>query len=79
MYELRYTFKQSMVLPEKLQEKYMNAEYSTILFEQRHLIVKTVEGRTPFVVGSIYLKEIADEICKLLNEDVKKKGAEKKL
>ena len=55
----------------------MNAEYSTLLFERQHLIVKTIEGRTPFVIGSIYLPEMAQTICDLLTKFEAEKLEEK--
>ncbi len=44
----------------------MNATYSTMFYNGRHLIIKTVEGNEPFVVAETYLATVAELICSVL-------------
>lgn len=46
----------------------MNTTYSSMLHDNKHLIIKTVPGKQPFVIASCYSPDVAEEICKLLNE-----------
>ncbi len=46
----------------------MNATYSTMFYNGRHLIIKTVEGNEPFVVAETYLVAVAELICSVLAE-----------
>ena len=46
----------------------MNITYSTMRHNQKQLIIKTVGDREPFVIAECYSPDVAEEICKLLNE-----------
>lgn len=50
----------------------MSQIYSTMLYSQKQLIVKTVEGKQPFVVAEVYSEQIAEQICNLLNAQAEK-------
>ena len=52
-----------------------NAQFTTMLYDNRHLIIKTVEGKKPFVIAECYLPEIAAQICELLT-DASEPGAD---
>jgi hypothetical protein len=45
-----------------------NAKFTTMLYNNRHLIVKTSEGGNPHVVAECYLEQIAAQICQLLTD-----------
>lgn len=49
-----------------------NQTYTSILHENKYLIIKTVEGNQPFVIASCYGADVAEQICKLLNEEAQK-------
>ena len=50
----------------------MKTIYTSMLFENKHLIIKTIEGKEPFVIATVYAPEVAAEICQLLNEKAQK-------
>ncbi len=43
-----------------------NAQFTTMLYNNRHLIIKTSAGGNPHVVCECYLPEMSAQICKLL-------------
>ena len=43
-----------------------NAKFTTMLYSNRFLIIKTSEGGNPHVIAECFLIETAAEICKLL-------------
>jgi hypothetical protein len=45
-----------------------NAQFTTMLYNNRHLIIKTSEGRNPHAIAECYLLETATQICKLLTD-----------
>ena len=42
--------------------------FTTMLFDRKHLIIKTTDGRQPVVIAETYLPENAALICQLLTE-----------
>ncbi len=52
----------------------MNEQFTAMLYNNRHLIIKTVEGNSPFVIAECYLPETAELICRLLEENEEKAG-----
>jgi len=44
----------------------MNTQFTVMLYNHRHLIVKTSENGNPHVIGEIFLLETAAQICELL-------------
>jgi len=46
----------------------MNTQFTTMLYNNRHLIIKTSEGGNPHVICECYLLEIAAQICELLTD-----------
>ena len=52
-----------------------NTQFTTMLYDNRHLIIKTIEGKNPFVIAECYLPEIAAQICELLT-DASEPGAD---
>jgi hypothetical protein len=46
----------------------MNIQFTTMLYNNRHLIIKTIEGNNPFVIAECYLPGVAAQICELLTE-----------
>jgi hypothetical protein len=51
----------------------MNEQFATMLYSNRHLIIKTVEGKNPFAIAECYLPDVAAQICKLLTTAAKNK------
>jgi hypothetical protein len=43
-----------------------NAQFTTMLYNNRHLILKTSEHGNPHVIAECYLLETADQVCQLL-------------
>jgi len=39
-----------------------------MLYNNRHLIIKTSEGGNPHVVAECYLEQVAAQICQLLTD-----------
>jgi hypothetical protein len=54
----------------------MNEQFTAMLYNNRHLIIKTVEGKPPFVIAECYLPETAETICKALTDLEEKKKSE---
>ncbi|HLM60906.1 MAG TPA: hypothetical protein VK308_08890 [Pyrinomonadaceae bacterium] len=48
-----------------------NAQFTTMLYSNRHLIIKTIEGKSPFVIAECYLPDVAAQICELLTDAAK--------
>jgi hypothetical protein len=48
--------------------KIMNEQFTTMFYNNRHLIIKTIEGRQPFVIAECYLPGTAETICEALTE-----------
>ena len=42
--------------------------YSTLFYNRKHLIIKSVESKEPFVVAECFLPEMAQRICDLLTK-----------
>ncbi len=45
-----------------------NAQFTTMLYNNRHLIIKTSEHGNPHVLAECYLLETAAQICELLTD-----------
>jgi hypothetical protein len=45
-----------------------NAQFTTMLFNNRHLIIKTSEFGNPHVIAECYLEQVAAQICQLLTD-----------
>jgi hypothetical protein len=45
-----------------------NAKFTTMLYNQRHLIIKTSEGGNLHVICECFLLETAAQICELLTD-----------
>ena len=45
-----------------------NTQFTTMLYDNRHLIIKTIEGKNPFVFAECYLPDAAAQICELLTD-----------
>jgi hypothetical protein len=45
-----------------------NAQFTTMLYNNRHLIIKTSENGNPHVVAECYLPEMSAQICQLLTD-----------
>lgn len=40
--------------------------------DNKHLIIKTVPGKEPFVIATTYAPDVAEQICRLLNAEAEK-------
>jgi hypothetical protein len=56
-----------------------NPQFTTLLYNNRHLIIKTIEGKSPLVIAECYLPEVAAQICELLTDAAENKSNENKL
>jgi hypothetical protein len=50
-----------------------SAKFTTMLYNNRHLIIKTTNDR-PVVIAECYLPGVAAQICELLAEAAEKKS-----
>ena len=55
----------------------MNIQFTTMLYNNRHLVVKTTEAGNLLVICECYLEGFADQICKLLTEAENKLTSDK--
>ncbi len=46
----------------------MNTQFTVMLYNQSHLVIKTSEQGNPHVIAECYLLETAAQICKLLTD-----------
>ena len=44
-------------------------KYSTLFYNRKHLIIKSVEGKEPFAIAECFLPEMAQTICDLLTQN----------
>lgn len=51
----------------------MNEQFTTMLYDNRHLIIKTTNGR-PVVIAECYLPDAAAQICELLTDAAEKQS-----
>jgi hypothetical protein len=50
-----------------------NTHFTTMLYNNRHLVIKTTEGKNPYVIAECYLPGVAARICELLVNEEKNK------
>jgi hypothetical protein len=43
-------------------------QFTTMFYNNRHLVIKTIEGKQPFVIAECYLHGTAETICEALTE-----------
>ncbi len=46
----------------------MNTQFTSMLYNNRHLVIKTVEGKSPVVIAECFLPEMSAQICQLLTK-----------
>ena len=46
----------------------MNEQFTMMLYNHRYLIIKTTEGKPPFVIAECYGQETSAQICELLTD-----------
>ena len=54
-----------------------NAQFTTMLYNNRHLVIKTTNGK-PVVIAECYLPSVAAQICELLAEAAENKSTSDK-
>ncbi len=52
----------------------MNTEFTTMLYDRKHLVIRNEADRNPLVICECYLLESAETICAALIELEKQKG-----
>ncbi len=48
--------------------------FTTMQYNNRHLVIKTIEGRNPLVIAECYLPDAAAQICELLTDAAENKS-----
>lgn len=51
----------------------MTEQFTTMLYDRKHLIIKAIEGKNPLVIAECYLPDVAAQICELLIEAAENK------
>ncbi len=49
-------------------ENSMSEQFTTMQYNNRQLIIKTIGGKNPFVIAECYLPDVAAQICELLTD-----------
>lgn len=57
----------------------MDTEFTTLQYDNRHLVIRNAPSKNPLVIAECYLPEIAATICKLLTDAVKDESDARKL
>ena len=45
------------------------SKFSTLFYNRKYLIIKSVEDKEPFAIAECFLPEMAQTICELLTEN----------
>lgn len=46
----------------------MTETFSTLLYDNRHLVIRNAPDKKPLVIAECYLPDIAETICRLLTD-----------
>ncbi len=64
----------NLIQKTKTMDNNKKTQFTTLQYNNRHLIIKAIEGKNPLVIAECYLPTAAAQICELLTDAAENKS-----